>query len=158
MIGAWQVGLGADVVALSSSDQVELAPGARAWAGHLVPVAGPMALGGSWEVQGTAYAARTDLYTWSTTFLRTGPSFDLDVGDARASFQLGLGPVVAVRAVTMRGEGLDTAALRVEPGARARTGVDVALGRHGVFRWQVALSTRNAQLDYDTGVGLGWRW
>ncbi|MCA9491528.1 MAG: hypothetical protein KC656_19810 [Myxococcales bacterium] len=158
MIALWQLGLGLDATALSSSAQVELAPGARVWVGTARPVAGPLALGSTLEVQGTAYRARTDLYTIDTTFLRASPTFDLDVGDERACFQLGVGPAVAARSVGLRGGGLDVDTLRVEPGARARTAVDVAFGAHGVFRWQVALTTRASQLDYDGGVGLGWRW
>lgn len=158
MIALWQLGVGVDATALSSSAQVELAPGGRLWLTHARPVAGPLALGATVEIQATAYRARTDLYTIDTTFARASPTFDLDVGDARATFQLGLGPAVAARRVSLEGGGVDLDVLRVEPGARARTAVDVAFASHGVFRWQVALTTRTSQLDYDAGIGLGWRW
>ena len=151
------LGLGIAMCGLHSSAHYDLVPAARIWGSTAFSEAAPLAVGGTLELQGSLWKAETSVYRYGNGLARASGTVDLVAGTHGTAVRLGVGPAVALRTTHLTGSGLDVADAFLEPGVRARLGLDIPLGGHAVLQWHLGTATRTSGLDYDTGLGFGWR-
>ena len=150
-------GLGITMAGIHSSAHYDLVPAAQVWASLSPDGERPVGLGGTVELQAATWRHRTRYTTYGNTFVRGSVLVDLAAGTRGTVVRLGAGPALAVRSASLVAGDLDVGGSFVEPGARLRTAIDAPLGPHLVFQWHLGATTRTSGLDYDTGLGLGWR-